>query len=513
MKLTFDPILYLVTDSTGMEEERFLKIVESACENGVTMVQLREKEREGREFLQLAEKLLRITCRRGIPLLIDDRADIALASGTAGVHVGQGDLPVSQVRRLLGPDKIVGASAKTVDQALAAWRQGADYLGVGAIFPTTTKVKTTLIQTDTLNRICAAVPIPTLAIGGLTEENCICLKETPIQGICVVSAIMKAPDPGSAAAGLRKAAERLVGCAGKSDTWAKSHGLGKPDVSATPTEHLKTGHVMPAVLTVAGSDSSGGAGIQADLKTMTAYGCYGMSVITALTAQNTVGVQGVLEISPGFVEKQLDSVFTDIPPQGIKIGMIGSAEAAELLAYALQKYGCRNIVLDPVLQSTSGSELTGEPALDALKKHLFPLATVTTPNIPEAEWLTGRAIRCENDRIQAAKELSAMGCEAVLIKGGHGFLGENPREASDLLYVGGETRWFSAPRIFTENTHGTGCTLSSAIACGLAMGLSLPESVKQAKEYVTGAILGETGLGKGKGPLDHCWRMKGQGRA
>lgn len=217
MKLTFDPILYLVTDSTGMEEERFLKIVESACENGVTMVQLREKQREGREFLHLAEQLLKLTRRRGVPLLIDDRADIALASGAEGVHVGQGDLPVSQVRRLLGPDKIVGASAKTVEQALAAWKQGADYLGVGAIFPTTTKVKTSLTPVDTLNQICRAVSIPVLAIGGLTEENCVCLTDIPIQGICVVSAVMKASDPGLAAAGLRKAAERLAGCAKKPD--------------------------------------------------------------------------------------------------------------------------------------------------------------------------------------------------------------------------------------------------------------------------------------------------------
>lgn len=519
MKLAFDPTLYLVTDSTGMEEERFLKIVESACENGVTMVQLREKEREGREFLQLAEKLLKLTWRRGIPLLIDDRADIALASGAQGVHVGQGDLPVTQIRRLLGPDKIVGASAKTVDQALAAWRQGADYLGVGAIFPTTTKVKTTLTQTDTLNQICGAVPIPVLAIGGLTEGNCVCLKESPIQGICVVSAIMKAPDPGQAAAGLRKAAERLVDCTEKPKNSAALERSEKPEnpaalyrceklVRRAPSAPLETGHSMPAVLTVAGSDSSGGAGIQADLKTMTAYGCYGMSVITALTAQNTIGVQGILEISSEFVEKQLDSVFADILPQGVKIGMIGSAETAELLARTLIKYESKNIVLDPVRSATSGSQLIREPALDALKKQLFPLAAVVTPNIPEAQWLTGRAIHCEDDRIQAAKELAALGCGAVLIKGGHGFSGENPREASDLLYIDGETHWFTAPRISTENTHGTGCTLSSAMACGLAMGLSLPESVKQAKEYVTGAILREPGLGKGTGPLNHCWQMK-----
>ena len=200
-----DTSLYLVTDSTGLSEEVFLAKVEQALQGGVTFLQLREKERSTRDYIRLARQVHVIARRHHVPLLVDDRVDVALAAEVDGVHVGQSDMPVWQARKFLGPDKIVGATAKTVPQALEAWEQGADYLGVGAIYPTTTKVVTVITSTETLGEICKAVPIPVNAIGGLTPHNLGVLKGTGIQGICVVSAIMKAADPKAAAEELRQA--------------------------------------------------------------------------------------------------------------------------------------------------------------------------------------------------------------------------------------------------------------------------------------------------------------------
>lgn len=204
-----DTSLYFITDSTGFSEEEFLRRTQAALQGGVTLLQIREKNRTTREYMSLAEKVHALTLRYGVPLLIDDRLDIAMAIDAEGVHLGQSDLPVSIARKILGPDKIIGATAKTVPQALEAYEQGADYLGVGAIYPTTTKVKTILTSTDTLRDICKAVPIPVNAIGGLNRDNIDVLQGTGIAGICVVSAIMKAEDPGQAALDLRARAEQL----------------------------------------------------------------------------------------------------------------------------------------------------------------------------------------------------------------------------------------------------------------------------------------------------------------
>ena len=204
-----DTSLYFITDSTQFTEEEFLRRTEAALQGGVTILQLREKDVSTRDYLNLAEKVHELTRRYGVPLIIDDRLDIAMAVDAEGVHLGQSDLPVSLARRLFGPDKIIGATAKTVPQALEAYTQGADYLGVGAIYPTTTKVKTILTSTDTLRDICNAVPIPVNAIGGLNRENIDVLRGIPIAGICVVSAIMKAPDPKQAAMDLRARAGEL----------------------------------------------------------------------------------------------------------------------------------------------------------------------------------------------------------------------------------------------------------------------------------------------------------------
>lgn len=258
-------------------------------------------------------------------------------------------------------------------------------------------------------------------------------------------------------------------------------------------------------LTIAGSDSSGGAGIQADIKTMQANGVYAMSAITALTAQNTTGVSGIFEVTPEFLEQQLDAVFTDIYPDAVKIGMVASAELVKMIAFKLKEYKAERIVVDPVMVSTSGSRLISEEAIQILKTELFPLASVLTPNIPEAEVLFGASIHSAEDMERAAQAISEEYHCAVLLKGGHQL-----NDANDLLYAEGKNRWFYGRRIDNPNTHGTGCTLSSAIASNLAKGYGLEEAVERAKEYISGALAAMLDLGAGSGPMDHGFDIGGK---
>ena len=258
---------------------------------------------------------------------------------------------------------------------------------------------------------------------------------------------------------------------------------------------------MKSVLTIAGSDSSGGAGIQADIKTIEAHRLFAQSAITALTAQNTTGVYGVHDVPPEFVAQQIDVVFDDIRPDAVKIGMVSSAAIVEAIVEALVRNEAENIVVDPVMVATSGSGLATSEAVVALREKLIPLATVITPNMPEAEALFGKRIATRADQEQAAVEITQATDVAVLVKGGHG---EN--DANDVLARPDEpVVWFEGERIDNPNTHGTGCTLSSAIACGLAEGLSLEDSIARAKRYITGALAAQLNLGKGSGPLDHMW--------
>ena len=262
---------------------------------------------------------------------------------------------------------------------------------------------------------------------------------------------------------------------------------------------------VPAVLSIAGSDSSGGAGIQADIKTIAAHGLFAETAITALTAQNTTGVRDVLEATPAFVAEQIDAVFEDIPPAAVKIGMVSSAAIIDAIAEQLVRWQAANIVVDPVMVATSGARLISEDASAALTGRLLPLARVITPNMPEASALLGRAIANEAEQEAAACELSSRyGC-AVLVKGGHGIADANDALAEPMAGGAPRVTWFRHERIETENTHGTGCTLSSAIACGLAQGLALPDAVKQAKTYLTGALAAGLDLGHGSGPVDHMW--------
>ncbi|MCD7744918.1 MAG: bifunctional hydroxymethylpyrimidine kinase/phosphomethylpyrimidine kinase [Lachnospiraceae bacterium] len=261
---------------------------------------------------------------------------------------------------------------------------------------------------------------------------------------------------------------------------------------------------MKTALTIAGSDSSGGAGIQADIKTMMANGVYAMSAINALTAQNTTGVADIMNVTPAFLAKELDCVFTDIYPDAVKIGMVSEKALIRTIAETLRKYHARNVVVDPVMVATSGAKLIDDDAVETLKAELFPLADVLTPNIPETELLTGQKIVTEEDRIAAARELSERYSCAVLCKGGHSF-----HDADDLLYWNGKTYWFHGERIANPNTHGTGCTLSSAIASNLAKGDPLDAAIRRAKEYISGALADMLDLGAGSGPLNHGFAWQG----
>ena len=262
---------------------------------------------------------------------------------------------------------------------------------------------------------------------------------------------------------------------------------------------------MKTALTIAGSDCSGGAGIQADMKTMTMNGVYAMSAITALTAQNTTGVRAIQESTPDFLKQQLDAVFEDIYPDAVKIGMVASSELIRVIADRLRYYNAKNVVVDPVMVATSGSALMKNDAVKTLVEELLPISTLVTPNIPEAQVLSGLTIESKEDMVTAAKQIGDNYHCAVLLKGGHSI-----NDANDLLYANGELVWFEGKRIDNPNTHGTGCTLSSAIASNLAKGFTLTESIQRAKDYISGALSAMLDLGYGSGPMNHAFDLLGE---
>lgn len=260
---------------------------------------------------------------------------------------------------------------------------------------------------------------------------------------------------------------------------------------------------MKTALTIAGSDCSGGAGIQADIKTMMANGIYAMSAITALTAQNTTGVTAIMNAEPDFLAEQIDDIFTDIRPDAVKIGMVSEGRLIHVIAEKMKQYQPEYLVVDPVMVATSGSRLISKDAVEILKQELIPLATILTPNIPETEELSGLRVTCNEEMIAAAKKIYETHHCAVLCKGGH-----HLNDANDLLYQNDGWKWFYGKRINNPNTHGTGCTLSSAIAANLAKGFDLETSVANAKEYLSGALEAMLNLGKGSGPMDHAFACR-----
>ena len=461
--------LYAITDKTWVKDGTLIEQVEEALRGGATMVQYREKDGEDEQIRQEAMELKLLCHKYKVPFLVDDRVMLAREIGADGVHIGQDDMSVLKARSILGPDKIIGMTAKTVEQALLAKEQGADYLGSGAVFGTTTKAGAKPMDKGTLKAISESVSIPVVAIGGINGENVLSLKDTGIAGVAVIKGIF----------GEEQIEESTRSLLCKVRSFCH-----KPVYKA---------------LTIAGSDCSGGAGIQADIKTMMANGVYAMSAITALTAQNTIGVYGISETSADFLAQQIDSIFQDIRPDAVKIGMVSSEELIETIAEKLSEFKAEHIVVDPVMVSTSGSKLLKDSAVDTLTSKLFPLAEVITPNIPEAEILSEKKITNREEMIEAAKQISVKyGCN-VLLKGGH-FV----ETSDDLLYEKGDAiHWFNGIRIDNPNTHGTGCTLSSAIASNLAKGYSLHESVNRAKNYISEALSDMLDIGSGSGPMNH----------
>ncbi|SHJ11510.1 hydroxymethylpyrimidine kinase / phosphomethylpyrimidine kinase / thiamine-phosphate diphosphorylase [Dethiosulfatibacter aminovorans DSM 17477] len=462
--------LYLVTDRRW-NSEGILEDVKTALDHGVTCLQIREKDMEHDDFLKISREMKKLTDERKIPFIINDDVEIAVKCDAAGVHIGQGDMPVTEARKKIGQDRILGVSVSTVEEALKAEAEGADYLGVGAMFITSTKGDANPVKLQELKAITETVSIPVVAIGGIDESNILKLDRTGVYGVAVVSSILAKGDIAAATVDMAEKSDILV-----HDTVRK-------------------------VLTIAGSDPSGGAGIQADLKTMAAHNCFGMSVITGLTAQNTTGVYGIENVSEDFVANQMDCVFKDIRPEAVKVGMVSSVGIINAISEGLKAHKATHVVVDPVMVSTSGSRLLEDGAMLALKEKLIPLAEVITPNIFEAELLADMKIETKDDMVMAAEKISSWYGGHILVKGGH--LHE---EASDLLYSRGETFWYKSERIENPNTHGTGCTLSSAIASNLAKGYDIRKSIENSKGFITGAIKDKLNLGKGRGPLNHQFK-------
>jgi hydroxymethylpyrimidine kinase/phosphomethylpyrimidine kinase/thiamine-phosphate diphosphorylase len=456
--------VYLITDQGENLVARVRQAIHRVC-----AVQFRSKEHTPEERLDLGRELA-LACREaGVLFIVNDDIELALELDADGVHLGQEDGNPAEARQRLGARRLVGISTHTLEEALAAEAAGADYLGFGAMYPTGSKEITHLPGPELLAAVRTRITIPLVAIGGITRDNAPVVIDAGADCLAVISGIMGHPTPGLAAAELatlfnrRRPAPR--GC----------------------------------VLTVAGSDSGGGAGIQADLKTITLLGAYGASVITALTAQNTLGVQGIQASTPEFVSLQLESVLSDLPVDVVKTGMLFSAGIITALADRIASRRLELVVVDPVMIATGGASLIDDSAVAAFREELLPRTYLLTPNVPEAEALTGIRIANDASMAQAARELCRMGARNVLIKGGH----LEGAESVDLLFDGSSLRRFVSRRLASANTHGTGCTLASAIAAFLANGEPLPVAISRAKEFVTAAIRLSHPLGAGHGPVNH----------
>jgi len=460
---------YLITDQGEQLAARVSAALDQVC-----AVQFRSKQHEPAEKLRLGTELRRLCRQAGVLFIVNDDAGLAAALDADGVHLGQDDGSLEAARQQLGNSKLVGISTHNPAEALAAVAAGADYIGFGAMFPTESKEITHLAGVELLAATRGKVAIPLVAIGGISRDNAPAVIDAGADSIAVIAAVMSHPEPGLAAAELALLFNRR-----------------RPAPQGV-------------VLTVAGSDSGGGAGIQADLKTITLLGSYGASVITALTAQNTCGVSGIHAAPPEFTALQLESVLTDIPVDVVKCGMLFSAEIIAVVAAAVARHRQKLLIVDPVMIAKGGASLIDTAAVAALTSTLLPLTYLLTPNIPEAEALTGIVIRDEAAMQQACAALRSMGARNILLKGGH-CAGD---EAADLFFDGSSFLRLVAPRIRSTNSHGTGCTLSAAIAAFLARGEPLPHAIARAKEFITAAIRLAVPLGQGHGPVNHFLAAK-----
>ena len=497
----FDLSLYLVTDRPLSGGRDMAWIVREAAAGGVTMVQLREKECSTAEFIQLARELKAALAPLGIPLIINDRVDVALAVDADGVHIGQSDMPYATARKLLGSDKIIGLSVETMDEVVAANALDVDYIGISPVYATPTKTDTlTPFGLDGVDEVMRCSRHRCVAIGGMNRGTVGEVIAHGVEGVAVVSAIVAAPSPREAAAELAAIVRD-----NRHEHSEHSEYSEHSEVSENNSQFSILNSQLKKVLTIAGSDSGGGAGIQADIKSISANGCFATSAITAITAQNTLGVNAVEGLSIDILEGQIEAVLSDIGTDSVKIGMLHSAEVVRSVARLLRKYGIKDVVLDPVMVSTSGHKLIEDSAIAVLKSDLMPLARVITPNIPEAEILLGEPIEKQGDLPAAARRLAQQYGVSVLLKAGH--LVDD--ELIDIFYNNeiGEVIELSARRVDTPNTHGTGCTLSSAFAAQLAKGIPLTEAARAAKAYINNAIIHGAAykIGNGHGPVCHFY--------
>lgn len=457
--------LYYITDAD--DQGRYLETVGAALQGGARIIQFRDKRLNGSRAVSAVRRLLPLCRKTGALLLVNDDPELALKTGADGVHLGQQDGSVAAARELLGPDKLIGVSTRTLEQALTAAEQGVDYLAVGSMFPTASKSDAVEVGVETLQLIRSRTELPLVAIGGIRRDLAATVLDAGADSLAVISAVRDDPAPQLAARELSLLFNR------------------------------RRPHPNGRVLTVAGSDSGGGAGIQADLKTITLLGGYGSSAITALTAQNTLGVAAIHPCPSGFVAQQIEAVLSDIGADVIKTGMLFSAEIVTEVARALRRHGLLAVV-DPVMLAKGGASLLQQQAVEALRDKLLPHCYLLTPNLPEAAALCEFAIETEADMQRAARTLRDLGARNVLLKGGH-----LPGEAVDILLAGETFHRFAAPRTATGNTHGTGCSYAAAIATRLAQGQPLPEAVATAKAFISEAIRTARQIGRGHGPVNH----------
>jgi len=456
--------LYLITDQGEHLLERVREALPSA-----NVLQFRSKNHAPAEKKRLGMELRELCRRSGTLFIVNDDPQLARELDADGVHLGQEDGDPVEARGIIGEEKLIGISTHSPQEALAADAAGADYIGFGAMFPTGSKEISRLAGIESLVETRKAVTLPIVAIGGISRDNASSVIDAGADALAVISAVMSHHEPSLAAAELGLLFNRR--------------------------KNLPAG----TVLTVAGSDSGGGAGIQADLKTITLLGSYGATAITALTAQNTLGVTGIHPAPADFVAAQMDAVLSDIPVDVVKTGMLFTADIVHAVAESLSSFRKRILVVDPVMIAKGGADLLDRLAVDAFKKRLLPLTYLLTPNIPEAEALTGLRIVTDAEMQKAARMLQRAGARNILIKGGH----SGGEESVDLLFESNSLTRFASPRTDTANTHGTGCTLSAAIATFLAQGNPLPEAVGKAKQFITDAIRLAVPLGKGHGPVNH----------
>lgn len=472
-----DLSLYLVTDAALCGDRGVVETVRLAVDGGVRIVQLRDKLATDAEVAAQLVELSAVVAGRAL-LVVNDRLDAALAARALGaridgVHLGQGDASVVRARAALGPDALIGLTANTPEHlaAVAALPSGTvDYLGVGVIRPTSTKPDhPPALGVEGFRSVAAASPLPCVAIGGVGIEDVAALRRAGAAGVAVVSALCAAPEPASSAA-------------------------------AFLSEWRRAG--IPRVLSIAGSDPSGGAGIQADLKSIGANGGYGMAAVTALTAQNTLGVHGVHVPPADVLRAQLDAISEDIVVDAVKIGMLADADVVRAVGDWLDAVHPPIVVLDPVMVATSGDRLLDEDAESALRL-LLERADVVTPNLAELAVLTGAAIDDWDAALAAAEALSQRCGAAVLVKGGHLPGDAVPDAIVDARH--GVVREFPGTRIATHNTHGTGCSLSAALATRLARGENTIVAARSAREWLRGALRtsGALRVGRGHGPVNH----------